>query len=221
MGQRKVALAFGEYFHVYNRGADKRLIFNDDADYKRFTELLYLSNTERAINIRDIREVTTSIFDFDREVQLVYIGAYCLMPNHFHILVTPARENGVQNFMQKLTTGYSMYFNKRYERKGTLFQGRYKSHHADSDIYLKYLYSYIHLNPVKLIQSDWKDVGIRDVEKTKKYLQSFQYSSLPDYLGVRENSKIIDPPKFPQYFMSKKEVDAELFDWLSYRELLP
>lgn len=111
-----------------------------------------------------------------------------------------------------------MYFNKRYERTGNLFQGKFKSQHADNDEYLKYLFSYIHLNPVKLIQSDWKDVGIRDINGAKKYLDEYRHSSLHDYFGRREESKIIDKNKFPEYFINKHEVDTELIEWLSYKE---
>jgi putative transposase len=140
------------------------------------------------------------------------------MPNHVHILLSPAVENGVERFMLKLGTGYPMYFNKRYERTGTLFQGKFKSQHVHDDEYLKYLFSYIHLNPVKLIQSDWKEVGIRNLEKTKRYLDTYMHSSLHDYFGNREESKILDTDKFPEYFKTKQEIDQELIGWLRYNE---
>ena len=143
------------------------------------------------------------------------------MPNHFHILLTPAVDNGVQTFMLKLSTGYSMYFNKRNSRTGSLFQGRFKSQHANSDEYLKYLFSYIHLNPVKLIQSDWKEFGIQNLVEVKQYLNEYKYSSLHDYIGTRTESVIINRDKFPAYFAGKQEIDAELLDWLNYKEVLP
>jgi putative transposase len=220
MTTRYDRLAYGEYFHIYNRGADKRLIFKDESDYERFVELLFLANSSDAVNIRNIRRDYSNVFDCDRGDLLVHIGAYCLMPNHFHILLTPSIDQGVEKFMMKLGTGYSMYFNKRYERKGTLYQGTYKSRHADSDMYLKYLFSYIHLNPVKLIQSDWKDVGIRDVEGAKKFLNGYPHSSLHDWFGDRTESKILSPEKFPEYFASKQEIDSEILEWLTYRELV-
>ncbi len=211
--------AHEEFYHTYNRGTEKRVIFKDHTDHIRFSELLYLANTSLRINVRDIRKTYDSVFDFDRGEPLVHIGAYCLMPNHFHILLTPAVEGGVQTFMLKLSTAYSMYFNKRYDRNGTLFQGRFKSQHVDSDEYLKYLFAYIHLNPVKLIQSDWKEAGIQNLEKTKAYLSQYEYSSLREYLGITEKNGIIDSEKFPAYFINRKEVDNELMSWLSYKNV--
>lgn len=212
--------AYKEFYHLYNRGTDKRMIFMDRSDYERFIELLFLSNSSLAIDIRHIRKSYESIYDFKRGDPLVHIGAYCLMPNHFHILVTPAIEQGIQTFMQKVSTGYSMYFNKKFERTGALFESRFKARHANSDEYLKYLFSYIHLNPVKLIQSDWKEVGIRDVENARKYLDMYTYSSLLDYVGNREESKILDKDKFPEYFNTKQEIDRELLEWLNFGKII-
>ena len=121
--------------------------------------------------------------------------------------------------MLKVGTGYSMYFNKRYQRTGVLFQGRFKSRHAYTDEYLKYLFAYIHLNPIKLIQPDWKEVGVRDISKARSFLDQYRYSSLLDYVNnQRQESTIVSPEKFPQYFATKKEVDEELLGWLSYRD---
>jgi putative transposase len=217
---RQHTLAPHEYYHVYNRGTEKRNIFLDGADYGRFIELCYLSNSVHSVDVRHVRRTYNSVYEFPRDNPLVYVGAYCLMPNHFHILLTPATDRGVEKFMLKLGTGYSMYFNKRYERTGTLFQGRFKSRHANNDEYLKYLFAYIHLNPVKLIQPNWKEVGIQNIDGVKTYLDKYPYSSLQDYLGDREESKILDKDKFPEYFSTKQEVDQELIDWLSFRETL-
>ena len=202
---------------MYNRGVEKRVIYNDENDYSRFIDLLYLCNTNESINVRNVRRMNKSIFDFERGKTLVSIGAYCLMPNHFHLLVTPNTENGVSDFMSKLGTSYSMYFNKKNERTGSLCETRYKSKHVDSDNYLKYLYSYIHLNPVKLVQSDWRENGIKDLEKTFNYVNDYKYSSLQDYLGTdREAKNILNRDVFPDYFGEESTVKKEIFEWLSF-----
>jgi putative transposase len=175
---RKVPFATEEFYHVYNRGNSRKTIYQTASDYNRFISLLYLANGSSAIDLREIKE--DELFEFARGEQLVAIGAYCLMPNHFHILLTPLVEDGVVIFMRKLATGYSMYFNKKHHRTGSLFEGRFQSEHVDSDNYLKYLFSYIHLNPVKLLQPDWQQQGIVNLQDTFTYLDTYRYSSYID-----------------------------------------
>lgn len=219
MTTRAISLAVGDFYHLYNRGVDKRTIYLDSYDYRRFVELMYLCNSSESVNMRDIHKNLSTAFDFETGDPLVAVGAYCLMPNHFHILATPLVEGGLTTFMAKLGTGYSMYFNKKYERSGALFQGAFRSEHVSRDEYLKYLYAYIHLNPVKLIDKDWKEKGIKDAAKSFDFAASFQYSSLPDYLGsAREEKAIIDPRPFPEYFSAAGDVKTELFEWLNYEE---
>ncbi len=221
MTTRLIPLVESEFYHVYNRGTDKRTIFLESSDYKRFIELLYIANTSAHINVRTLKRYSKDIFTFDRIDTLVSIGAYCLMPNHFHLLLTTQTKDGISTFMNKVSTGYAMYFNKKYERSGTLFQGTFKSQHADSDEYLKYLYAYIHLNPVKLIDKDWKERGSKDAAKSFDFAASFQYSSLQDYLGsTRPESLILDKQPFPEYFMTSEETKDDLFEWLTYQDFL-
>lgn len=157
-------------------------------------------------------------YDFEREKQIVFIGCYCLMPNHFHILITQAEEGGISKFMQKITTAYAMYYNKKYNRTGSLFEGKFKSEYLNNDRYLKYLFSYIHLNPVKLIQKDWKKIGIKNKEDTLRYLQNYKQSSYLDYLEMKRiQNKILNIEAFPKYFQSKKSFKIEIFEWLSYK----
>jgi putative transposase len=218
---RTISLVVGEFYHLYNRGVDKRTIYLDAHDYRRFVELMYLCNSSAAIDVRTIHKDHSSAFEFEVGEPLVAIGSYCLMPNHFHILATPLIEGGLSTFMGKLGTGYSMYFNKKYKRTGALFQGTFKSQHTNTDEYLKYLYAYIHLNPVKLIDSSWKEEGIKDAAKSFDFAASFQYSSLSDYLGQkREENKILDPRPFPEYLLNPNDIKKELFEWLTYNDIM-
>lgn len=216
MGQRTVQFVEQEFYHLYNRGTDKRNIFLDHSDYERFTHLLFLCNSENRINFRDIKNEYEDIFEFDRGKPLVAIGAYCLMPNHFHILATQVSENGMTMFMNKLGTSYSMYFNKKYERTGALFEGRFKAQHADHDAYLKYLFSYIHLNPIKLFQPDWKEKGITNVNNAFTFLSSYEHSSWIDYHRERAVRKILSREMFPEYFLTADQHKEELLDWLNF-----
>lgn len=213
---RNYVFATGEYYHVYNRGTEKREVYIDDVDYLRFVELLYYANRVEPTHMQQIRKDTSNqgFTSIDRGETLIEIGAWCLMPNHFHILVKEKVEGGISKFMSKLTTGYTMYFNKRRERTGALFQGAFKAQHVTYDNHLKYLFSYIHLNPVKLIQSDWKLNGITDHDKILKFLKKYVYSSFLDYTDTkRELSKILNKEVFPNYFPNNSHIE-EVIEWL-------
>lgn len=216
MSVRKVKLVSGEYYHIYNRGNSKQKIFIDKNDYSRFVALLYACNQKNELKVGNLSKGQT-LYDIECEEPLISIGAYCLMPNHFHLLVTQFEDNNISNFMQKLSTSYSMYFNKKYKRTGSLFEGKFKSQHIDKDQYLKYIFSYIHLNPVKLIQKDWKEKGIKDKKEAVRYLEEYIYSSYLDYIGTqRVQNKILNTKPFPKYFPNVRFFISEIFEWLSY-----
>jgi putative transposase len=215
--QRIIEFSEGEYYHIYNRGVDKRNIFLDSGDHDRFVKLLYLSNGTKPFVFRDVQD--KDLKDIERNDLLVAVGAYCLMPNHFHLLVKEIHEGGITQFMEKLGTAYSMYFNKRSKRTGFLFESNFKAQHVDNDEYLKYLFAYIHLNPVKLIEPSWKDFGIRDIGKAKKYLEDYQYSSYADHLGIkRKEDLILSRKEFPEYFEKTHEFKSFIDDWLKYKD---
>ncbi|MBI5816846.1 MAG: transposase [Candidatus Yonathbacteria bacterium] len=115
---RKFSFSIQEFYHLYNRGNEKRTIFLEQKDYQRFTRLLFLCNNVNAVSVKDTMEIPLT--RIDRGDTLVDIGAYCLMPNHFHLLVREKREGGISLFVKKLATGYSMYFNKKNDRIGKL-----------------------------------------------------------------------------------------------------
>ena len=219
MSIRKTDLVEGEYYHIYNRGNSKQKIFHDKEDYLRFISLLYISNSNQSFNFYDLgRNTNFNVYKIERINLLVDIGAYCLMPNHFHVLITQKIENGISKFMQKLSTSYSMYYNKKYKRTGGLFEGKFKSQHADTDQHLKYLFSYIHLNPIKLIQKDWKEKGIKNKKEALNYLFNYFYSSYLDFIGEKRiQNKILNIKSFPKYFSSKTSFVEEILEWLTLR----
>src|SRR3989344_7052577 len=180
---RKINIAPEEFYHLYNRGVEKRKIFLRRADYERFEALLSLANQTEPADLKYQGCSFAEIHDERVGDPLVEITAYCLMPNHFHLLVRECTEGGIARFMQKLTTGYTMYFNKRNERRGVLFEGTYKAKHVFDDRYFRYLISYIHLNPIKLFDSKWKENGIKDRAGAQQYLKCYVHSSYLDYTG--------------------------------------
>ena len=217
MSIRKVTFAFDEYYHVYNRGNSKQKIFHDKQDYEHFVLLLLILNNDKNLELRNLSK--DFLVDLNNVNSLVSIGAYVLMPNHFHILLTEKIDGGISKFMQKVSTAYVMYYNKKYTRTGSLFEVKFKSQHLDTDNYLKYIFSYIHLNPIKLIDKNWKEEGIKNKSTTLIYLEGYQYSSYMDYLGIeRLQNKILNKFDFPDYFPSTKLFSKEVFTWLSFKD---
>jgi putative transposase len=215
--ERKISFVVGEYYHIYNRGVNKSEIFGSDHDRDHFIRLLFASNSTRAVRFSEIKHLPFDVII--KGEPLVSVVAYCLMTNHFHILIKEIQEGGISSFMSKLTTGYSMYFNKLHERVGPLFQSRFKASHADNDAYLQYLFAYIHLNPVKLIEPEWKEKGIKNQALVENYLKNYRYSSYGDYIGEaknREEEMILNKEGFHEYFDNAKEFKDYLADCLAY-----
>lgn len=150
-----------EFYHVVNRGVDQRIIFLDTQDHLRFVHDLFEFNNQQWVN------TTTRFFkpphSVERHAQtrspralIVDIHAFCLMPNHYHLLLSPRVEGGVSLFMKKLNMGYAKYFNERYDRKGALFQGKFKRVLVQRESHFAHLPLYIHLNPLDLIAPAWR-----------------------------------------------------------------
>lgn len=173
---RKVPFIAGEFYHIYNRGVDKRDVFSDQDDINRFFQSMKEFNV-----IEPIGSIYENKFQKSKNKprsstpksnKLVEFVVYCLNPNHYHFLLTPVNDKGVEKFMQKLGTGYTNYFNEKYKRSGSLFQGRFKAVHIDTNEYLLHLSTYVNLNDrvhqlgsstPKLGKSSWgeymKEVG--------------------------------------------------------------
>ena len=214
---RRITFSPGEFYHIYNRGTEKRNIFVSKNDYRRFILLLYHCNNTSNVILRLDKQLGPN----SREEILVDICAYCLMPNHFHLLIREKTEGGISRFMQKLATGYTMYFNKRHDRNGVLFQGKFKATHVDKDEYLKYLVAYIHLNPVKLFDSKWKENDIFDRKRAKEYLMQYYQSSYLDCIGLkRPENVILSKNILPAYFTSGMDFKDMVTNWLGYKSLV-
>lgn len=175
---RKIKFLNGEYYHVYNRGVDKRNIFMDEKDYLRFLismkefNVLYpVESLYRLNQIRNNKRFTDIQANRRGSASIVKIICYNILPNHYHFLLQQLNDNGIQKFIQKIGTGYTMYFNKKYNRTGVLFQGKFKAIHVKKDSYLLWLACYINGNS-----------EIHKIEKAENY----KWSSYPDYLGKRD-----------------------------------
>lgn len=180
----RLKFADGEIYHIYNRGVEKRKIFLNQRDYLRFIHGMHEFNNENP--------ATNTLYFLNKsyiEVQprykdpLVEILAFVLMPNHFHILLKQKKDGGIPKFMQKLGTGYTMYFNKKNERVGCLFQGRFKSVLISHESQHIHIASYIHLNPLKLFS--YRGSTSIGIEEKMEFLEGYRWSSYLDYIGKK------------------------------------
>ncbi len=182
MSLRPTPFAPEEWYHCYNRGVEKRKTFLTNSDYQRFMHLLYLSNSDVSVHRSNLLSKSSQeIYGAKRGKQLVAIGAYALMPNHFHLQLKEITENGISTFMQKLGTAYSMYFNIKNEHTGGIFIKPFRSKHIDNDEYLNYLTQYIHLNPAELFEPEWKKGHVKNLTLLEEKLEQYHYSSFVDY----------------------------------------
>lgn len=168
----------GGVYHIYNRGVEKRVIFLDEHDYSFFLYLLKTYLTKPGDKIKGLSEIQRGQY-----VDRIELLAYALMPNHYHLLVRQIGETDFSDFMRSIMTNYVMYFNKKYDRVGTLFQGPCKAILAKNDEYLVHLSRYIHLNPVA------DSLASLEGETLRKELTT-SCTSYADYLKLRDTEWI-------------------------------
>ena len=192
MGYRRIPFVPGEWYHCYSRGIDGRTVFENPRDYERFREALYLSNSKETNPRGNFQHLSYSeTLTLTRQGPIVAIGAYCLMPNHFHLLLQEIEEGGISKFMHRVGTSYTMYFNLKRERIGNLFVKPFRSKHIADDRYLKRVAQYIHLNPVALYEPGWKKGLVKNMNALEKKLHAFPHSSLPDYEGQKRKEEAL------------------------------
>jgi putative transposase len=143
----RIPIHLDQYYHVYNRGVDHRIVYSERSDFLRFLRYLDVLNDEKPIQSLHVMDLPKYKYKLRGSTsKLVDIVFFCLNTNHFHLLLTPLSENGLQKFMQRLSTGYTMFFNEKYKRSGSLFQGRYKCVHVASNEQILYVGSYVAFN---------------------------------------------------------------------------
>lgn len=209
---RKTEFANGEYYHIYNRGVDKRVVFADAKDYVRFLETVWfvnnietstgLSDHKRKPSGRPLGSVATDPKGLQSLQKLVEIVCYCLNPNHYHFILKQLFKGGVSLFMGKLSNSYTKYFNTKHERSGSLFQGPFESIHIDSNEYLLYLSAYVN--------------GNNFIHGLGKSITGWPYSSCPDFLGKRDGKLCRKEIILDQFNDSQNEYKKFLKDNAEY-----
>lgn len=206
---RKVVFANGEYYHVFNRGVEKRPTFitkyeflraQDSLYFYRFGDLHIRYSKYLALSKEKKAEFLKGLNDDDLQVAIV---AYCLMGNHFHLLLKQLKENGIVKFMAKFTNSYTKYFNTKHERVGPLFQGVFKAVHVSYDEQLLHLSRYIHLNPILGFIVEIKE------------LASYQWSSYLEYLGL-VNTNMTNKNEILKFFKNPANYEKFVLDQADY-----
>lgn len=147
MSIRKIPFVNGEYYHVFNRGTDKRIVFeNKDQQYFFFRRLSSLNSTDNSKATSDKRNKNKGRIITGNGEKLVSIVAYSLLPNHYHLLLKQHVDDGISQFMQRLGTSYTKFFNDQEKRSGALFQGKFKANHLSGDFALPTVSAYVNLN---------------------------------------------------------------------------
>jgi len=229
MPYRKQQFANDKIYHIVLRGIDDNLIFRDINDYYRGIFSIYEFNNAKSVEIlkrrREIQIIkkklkknggpSSSISD-ERD-RLVEVLAFCFMPNHVHLLIKQLKDGGLTKFMSKVGTGYGRYFNKKYNRKGYVFQNRFSAIHIGDDEQLKTVFVYIHTNPTALIEPKWKEKGIKNPEKVIRFLENYKWSSYPDYI-LKKNFPSVTERNFIWRIMNGERGCKKFVEyWVKYK----
>ena len=201
-----------DLYHICNRGVEKRDVFLDDGDRARFVHGLFVFNDANIVpNYLLHMRGNTYPAGHTRE-PLVKIHAWCLMPNHYHILLSPIDDDPmrISAFAHKLGMGYAKFFNEKYSRSGYLWQGKYRKKRIERDAHFLYIPYYIHLNPLDLSMPKWRDGSVQNPEKALKILREYRWSSFLDYTGHKNFRSIIDTSLLSDMLGSSRKQENEI-----------
>jgi len=227
MPYRKQHFANDEIYHITLRAIDDNLIFKDISDYYRGIFSIYEFNNTNPVIIRERRRSIahskkiyrgpTSV-NFDKREKMVDLLVFCFMPNHIHLLARQSKDSGITEFIRKIGTGYSGYFNKKYKRKGHFFQNRFYSVHIKNDEQLRTVFAYIHTNPLSIIDSDWKKIRIENSDKYLNFLKKeYRWSSCFDYLGNKNFPSVTEREFITDLLGGKQGCENFIKYWIEYK----
>lgn len=219
---REQKLVSGNIYHIYNRGVEKRDIFVDDRDYLRFISDLGLFNDIKPaynVGFKLKRSIIDVGHQYNVKNKLVDILAFCLMPNHYHLLLRQKVDDGITEFMRKIGGGYVNYFNLKYQRVGTLFQGKFKSILINSTSQLLYIPHYIHLNPLDKFMPEWREKKISNKQRAINFLKSYKWSSYSDYADKPMFPDVLEKSILNEYFSGSNEYIKDLHSFINDMDL--
>lgn len=224
MPYRNQQLINNGIYHTVLRAVDDNLIFKNIDDYYRGIFSIYEFNNAKSVEILKRRqEIQVAKKKFgggppsEIRERLVDVLAFCFMPNHLHLLLKQIKDNGITKFMSKVGTGYGGYFNRKYKRKGYVFQNRFSVIRIANEDQFKNVFVYIHTNPVALTEPRWKEKGIRSPEKIIRFLENYKWSSYQDYIGKKNFPSVTN--RDPAWRIMGGQVGCKKFvdSWVKYK----
>jgi putative transposase len=242
MPRQKREFIEGEFYHLVLRRLEDQLLFIDIDDYYRGIFSLYEFNDAKPVIIRDRRsararfkkivqkieggeipirviEPGESLVFVDKREILVEILAFCLMPNHIHLLVRMLKKRGISKFMQKLGSGLATYFKNKYgiKLRGHFFQDRFTAVHIKTDEQLRVVFVYIHTNPISIIEPKWKEIGIANPKKAIKFIENYKWSSYQDYIGKKNFPSLTQRDFMLKVMRGEKGCKKWVEDWIKQK----
>ena len=248
MPYRKGQFVNQEIYHIVSRSIDDNLLFKDVNDYYRGIFSIYEFNNDKPVSIKHRREIrarfkkvirgptsdirgrasddsdnrnnliTNNIIEKDERAKFLEVLAFCLMPNHIHLLLRQLKNNGITKFMAKFGSGYGGYFNRKYKRKGYVFQDRFKDVHITDDNQFKIVTTYIFTNPTSLVEPGWKEKGIKSLKKTRSFLENYKWSSYLDCIGIKNFPSVTDREFLLKIMGKERGCKEAVENWIRYKK---
>lgn len=214
--RKEIVFERNQPYHILSRAVDKKGIFKKEEDCLRFIFQMYAANVGRPVfnlhrkNVIETArlllkgEEASSGLIIKEHPPLVNFLSFSLVFDHYHFNLVPDTENGISTYMQRLNIGFVKYFNLTHNRKGTLFESRYKIIPIQTNFQLDAILRYINItNPLDVYQPGWRNSGLRSPEEAREFLNRYQFSSFPDLFGER-NSKILAPREVITRFLGEE-----------------
>ena len=194
---RKHSFVAGEFYHIYSHSVGDLTLFKSDRDYTRFLSVLFAANSKRDMPRMDRFRDLNLVWDIkDGKIDigdaLVDIIGFCIMPNHFHLLLGERADSNISKFLHRILVSYSKYFNLKYERRGHVFERTFNSRHISDNEYLMRALAYLHLNS-------------KDIKGWKRKEYKYPWSSFQDYIGENRWGKLLKTDMALAYFDDDKK----------------
>ena len=231
MPSQKIQLVNGEMYHIVLRSVGDTTIFRDENDYYRGIFSIYEFNNEKSAEIWKRRRdriiekkkekfggspTSPELLATDKRDKLVEIFAFSLMPNHIHLFVKQLKDSGITKFMQKVGGGIANYFNKKYNRKGHLFN-QFKAVRVKDDEQLHNVFVYIHANRISLVEPGWKEKGIKKPKKVIEFLENYKWHSYPDYIGKKNFQSVTSRDFLLEMMDGARGCKQAMKEWVRYK----